>query len=138
MTRIMSCALIAALTSLMASAAPARAQLARTFVSAAGGNDANDCSRAAPCRTFQGAHDRTIDAGEIIVLNAGHYGPVLITKSISILNDSAGEASISVGGGVVAIIINARRPAQFICAASPSWVTSSAAAAGSDSTPVSR
>jgi hypothetical protein len=34
--------------------APAQAQLARTFVSSLG-NDANDCGRPTPCRTFQRA-----------------------------------------------------------------------------------
>ena len=86
---------------------PAHAQLARTFVSAARGDDGHECSRATPCRTFQAAHDKTIDQGEIIVLAPGSYGPVLITKSISIINDGTGEVSIAVEGDTAAIVVNA-------------------------------
>src|SRR5207302_3494871 len=67
--------------------APAHAQLARTFVSAATGNDVNDCNRLTPCRTFQSAHDKTFANGEITVLDPGGYGAVTITKTISIVND---------------------------------------------------
>jgi len=88
-------------------AAPAQAQLSRTFVSAASGNDANNCDRPTPCRTFQGAHNKTNDLGEIIVLDAGGYGSVDITKSISIVNDGVGEASILVSGGATGIAIDA-------------------------------
>ena len=85
----------------------AQAQLARTVVSAASGNDANDCSRATPCRTFQTAHDKTLSDGEVTVLDPGGYGGLTITKSISIVNDGVGEASILVSGGAVGIVINA-------------------------------
>src|SRR5262249_48919228 len=76
--------------------APARAQLSRTFVSAAIGSDANNCDRPTPCRSFQGAHDKTNPDGEITVLDTGGYGTVAVTKSISIVNDGIGEASILV------------------------------------------
>src|SRR5262249_50037871 len=94
-------------------AVPAQAQLSRTFVSAASGNDANNCDRATPCRTFQGAHDKTNPDGEITVLDSGGYGAVTITKSISIVNDGAGEASILVSGGVTGITINGG-PAAYV------------------------
>src|SRR5215470_10395168 len=68
-------------------AAPARAQLARTYVSAASGNDAN---RLTPCRTFQAAHDKTLAKGEITVLDPGGYGAVTIGKTITITNDGVG------------------------------------------------
>src|SRR5262249_23107685 len=64
----------------------AKAQSARTFVSSFG-NDANDCSRSTPCRTFQAAHDKTFDQGVITVLDPGGYGAVIISKSLSIVND---------------------------------------------------
>ena len=86
--------------------APAQAQLSRTFVSAAIGSDANNCDRATPCRSFQGAHDKTNADGEITVLDTGGYGTVAVTKSISIVNDGIGEASILVSGGVTGITIN--------------------------------
>src|SRR5262249_46240405 len=85
---------------------PAEAQLARTFVSSFG-NDANDCGRPAPCRTFQRAHDNTLPLGEITVLDPGGYGAVTITKGISIINDGVGEAGLLVSGGGVGITVNA-------------------------------
>src|SRR5262249_27487403 len=90
----------------MHAALPAQAQLARTFVSAATGNDANDCNRPTPCRTFQRAHDATFDQGEIAVLDTGGYGAVTISKSISIVSE-VGEASILVSGGATGITVNA-------------------------------
>src|SRR5919199_6894899 len=98
---------LGALLALALGASPAQAQLARTFVSAANGNDANDCNRATPCRTFQTAHDKTFDQGEITVLDPGGYGAVTITKSIAIINDGVGEAGVLVSGGATGIIINA-------------------------------
>jgi len=87
-------------------AAPAQAQLARTFVSSLG-NDANDCGRATPCRTFQRAHDQALALGEITVLDPGGYGAVTITKNISIINDGVGEAGVLVSGAGTAITVNA-------------------------------
>jgi hypothetical protein len=86
--------------------APAQAQLARTFVSSLG-NDANDCGRPTPCRTFQRAHDNTLGNGEITVLDPGGYGAATITKTISIINDGVGEAGALVSGGFTGITISA-------------------------------
>src|SRR5262249_14023927 len=90
------------------SAAPAHAQLARSFVSGLG-NDANapNCARTTPCRTFQVAHDNTLPLGEITVLDPGSYGSVNITYGISIINDGVGEAGALVSGGAVDITVNA-------------------------------
>ncbi|HKA72186.1 MAG TPA: hypothetical protein VKE26_10285 [Xanthobacteraceae bacterium] len=87
--------------------APAEAQLARTFVSAATGNDANNCDRPTPCRTFQVAHNNTLANGEITVLDPGGYGAVSINKTISIINDGVGEAGTLVSGGLIGISISA-------------------------------
>jgi hypothetical protein len=86
--------------------APAQAQLARTYV-AAGGNDANDCDRLTPCRTFQRAHDATMAGGGITVLGSADYQPVTISKAISIVNDGIAEAGIRVSFGAIGITINA-------------------------------
>jgi len=92
---------------LAASAGPAQAQLARTFVSSFG-SDANDCNRLTPCRTFQRAHNTTLANGEITVLDPGGYGAVTITKTISIINDGVGEAGVLVSGdGAVGITVTA-------------------------------
>jgi hypothetical protein len=107
MIKAISPLFIIALLAVCLDVAPAHAQLSRTFVSAAIGNDANNCDRPTPCRTFQGAHNKTNTDGEITVLDAGGYGSLNITKSISIVNDGVGEASILVSGGGTGITINA-------------------------------
>jgi hypothetical protein len=68
---------------LLLQAAPAQAQASRTWVSGVG-DDANPCSRTAPCKTFAGAISRTAVNGEINCLDAGGFGAVTITKSITI------------------------------------------------------
>jgi len=70
-------------------------------------NSASFCHCTTPCRTFAMAHANTLADGEITVLDPGDYGGLTITKSISINNDSGGEASITVSGGTTGIIINA-------------------------------
>jgi hypothetical protein len=66
--------------------APVRAQATRTWVSGVG-DDANPCSRTAPCKTFAGAISKTAARGEISVLDPGGFGAVTITKSITINGD---------------------------------------------------
>ncbi len=61
----------------------AYAQSTRTWVSGVG-DDANPCSRTAPCKTFAGAISKTAAAGEIDALDPGGYGALTITKSITI------------------------------------------------------
>jgi hypothetical protein len=61
-------------------------QATRTWVSGVG-DDANPCSRTAPCKTFAGAISKTATAGEIDVLDPGGFGALTITKSISIEAD---------------------------------------------------
>ncbi len=82
----------------------ASAQATRTWVSGVG-DDANPCSRTAPCKTFAGAISKTAAGGEINVLDPGGFGGVTITKSISIISASD-EAGVLVSG-TNAIIINA-------------------------------
>jgi hypothetical protein len=89
------------------SPAPAQAQIPFTFVSAATGHDNNNCNRHTPCRTFQRAHDHTLPLGEVTVLDPGEYGPVHITKAISITNDGVGEVGVLVSGGHTGITIAA-------------------------------
>jgi len=96
---------LAILTALTCSASLASAQATRTWVSGVG-DDANPCSRTAPCKTFAGAISKTAAAGEINVLDPGGFGGVTITKSISIINDGVGSAGVLVSG-TNAIIVNA-------------------------------
>src|SRR6266851_2303090 len=97
--------------------ASAQAQLVRTCVSMAKGNDANsasNCHCTTPCRTFATAAANTLADGEITVLDPGDYGGVNILRSISINNDSGGEASITVSGGTTGIIVNAPNGAGYV------------------------
>ena len=80
----------------MLDAAPAQAQATRTWVSGVG-NDANPCSRTAPCQTFAGAIAKTAAAGEINCLDPGGFGAVTITKAITISCD-IGTAGVLVSG----------------------------------------
>jgi Right handed beta helix region len=79
----------------------AHAQATRTWVSGVG-DDANPCSRTAPCKTFAGAISKTAPSGEINVLDPGGFGAVTITKSITIRSDHI-QAGVLVSGtnGVV-------------------------------------
>ena len=85
-------------------AVPAAGQATRTWVSGVG-DDANPCSRTAPCKTFAGAISKTAANGEINALDPGGFGGVTITKSITISSESF-EAGVLVSG-TNAIIVNA-------------------------------
>jgi hypothetical protein len=82
----------------------ANAQATLTFVSGVG-DDANPCSRTAPCLTFAGAFSKTATGGEIAVLDPGGFGPLSITKSITI--DASGQFATVMIAGSDAIDINA-------------------------------
>src|SRR5687768_9127087 len=87
-------------------AAPASAQATRTWVSGVG-DDANPCSRTAPCKTFAGAISKTATAGEINCLDPGGFGGLTIIKSISIVCDYTEGGVLSAGAGVNGFVINA-------------------------------
>lgn len=82
----------------------ALAQATRTWVSGVG-DDANPCSRTAPCKTFAGAITKTAAGGEIDALDSAGYGGFTITKSITI-NGTPFQAGVLVSG-TNGIIINA-------------------------------
>jgi len=84
------------LFALMASTAGATAQ--RTFVSVTG-VDTNACSVTAPCRSFAAALAQATAGGEIIVVDSGGYGPVVINKPVSIAAPSGVYAGVSVFSG---------------------------------------
>jgi hypothetical protein len=100
MRTILRAAATCAVTMLLVGS-PAYAQATRTWVSGVG-DDANPCSRTAPCKTFAGAISKTAAFGEINVLDPGGFGAVTITKSIRIISDHI-EAGVLVSGtnGVV-------------------------------------
>ena len=82
----------------------AQAQATRTWVSGVG-DDANPCSRTAPCKTFAGAISKTAADGEIDALDPGGFGGVTITKSITIDGSTTGEAGL-LNSGFTGIIVN--------------------------------
>jgi hypothetical protein len=89
----------------------AQAQATRTWVSGVG-DDANPCSRTAPCKTFAGAISKTATCGEISVLDPGGFGAVTITKSITINGD--GTLAGILAAGTNGIIINGTTTSDVI------------------------
>jgi hypothetical protein len=104
-------AVVAIFSCLGLNSTPASAQVARTWVSGVG-DDANPCSRTAPCKTFSGAISRTAAGGEINCVDAGGFGVLMITRAISI-RCSGGEAGI-LASGTDGIIINASPGDQVV------------------------
>jgi hypothetical protein len=110
-------ALLGALFVVGLAIAPAHAQATRTWISGVG-DDANPCSRTAPCKTFAGAISKTTAGGEIDVLDPGGFGALTITKAItldggggqvaSILVAGSNGINISAGAGDVVILRNLR------------------------------
>jgi len=96
--RSLSMGIIAIACGLLADAVPARAASPVTWVSGTGTN-AGSCPVTAPCKTFQYAHNQTSINGSINVLSPGSFGPLTITKPISIVADGV-EAAI-LGGGAI-------------------------------------
>ena len=82
----------------------AHAQATRTWVSGVG-DDANPCSRTAPCKTFAGAISKTATCGEISVLDPGGFGAVTITKGITI--NGTGTLAGILSAGTNGVIVNA-------------------------------
>jgi hypothetical protein len=87
------------------------AQATRTWVSGVG-DDANPCSRTAPCKTFAGAIAKTAAGGEISALDPGGFGGVTINKSMT-LNGDGNLTSILVSGQN-GITINAQQPTDVV------------------------
>lgn len=96
--------IVATIPLLALSVVSAEAQATRTWVSGVG-DDANPCSRTAPCKTFAGAISKTAPKGEINALDPAGFGAVTITKSITI-DGGAGIAGVLVSG-TNAIVISA-------------------------------
>jgi hypothetical protein len=95
-------AFVATLSSVPADAQP----FFLTFVSGLG-SDSNPCTRTQPCLTFAHALVNTNAGGEIDVLDPGDYGPIVINKGISIVNDGVGTVGIRAMSNGTAIEINA-------------------------------
>jgi len=103
MRRITILAITAGFLFPLMATAPANAQATRTWVSGVG-DDANPCSRTAPCKTFAGALSKTAAGGEINCLDPGGFGGVSPNKSMTI-SCEAGTAGIA-SSGITAINFN--------------------------------
>jgi hypothetical protein len=76
----------------------------RTFVSTAG-NDANPCTLSQPCRNFGAAVAAVASGGEVVALDSGGYGPVTISKAVSLVAPLGVHAAIAPTSGT-AIEVN--------------------------------
>jgi hypothetical protein len=86
--------------------APAQAERDRVFV-ASYGNDSNPCTFGSPCKTFQRAHDTVAAGGEVTAIDSAGFGPLIITKAVTITSPNGIEAGIATPSGDTAITINA-------------------------------
>jgi hypothetical protein len=98
MKRLHSAATLATFaTTAMLLATTASAQATRTWVSGTG-DDANPCSRTAPCKTYAGAISKTAPAGEINCIDPGGFGALTITKSLTIDCEGVSNGGVLVAG----------------------------------------
>jgi hypothetical protein len=88
-------------------ASQAGAQASRTWVSGLG-DDLNPCARTLPCMTFSAALAETEAGGQISAIDPGDFGPVTITKAVtidvsnvkgSVLNTSSSAIVVDAGAG---------------------------------------
>src|ERR1700759_1347561 len=85
--KIISCLKIALAAFFFAAMTTAvQAQATRTWVSGVG-DDANPCSRTAPCKTYAGAISKTAAHGKITCLYPGDCASVPIPKSLILVCD---------------------------------------------------
>jgi hypothetical protein len=85
--------------------APANAR-ARVFV-ASYGNDSNPCTFGSPCKTFQQAVNVVDAGGEVTAIDSAGFGPINITKAVTITSPDGVEAGIVPTAGGNAITIDA-------------------------------
>jgi hypothetical protein len=97
--------LLAAALACSLASAPAHAR-ARVFV-ASYGNDSNPCTFGSPCKTFQQAVTIVDAGGEVTAIDSAGFGPITITKAVTITSPAGVEAGIVPNPGGDAIDINA-------------------------------
>src|SRR5712691_7704112 len=88
------------------------AQASRTWVSGVG-DDANPCSRTAPCKTWAGAISKTAPGGEIDALDPGGFGAVTITKAIT-LDGGGGQVASVLVSGTNGIVVQANAASDVV------------------------
>jgi hypothetical protein len=109
MTKIVSLFMITAALACSTFARPAHAAPARDRVFVASyGNDSNPCTFGSPCKTFQHAHDVVAAGGEITAIDSAGFGPISITKAVTVTSPAGVEAGIVPVAGGNAITVNAQ------------------------------
>ena len=98
-------AVLAAALACSLATTPAHAR-ARVFV-ASYGNDSNPCTFGSPCKTFQQAVNAVDAGGEVTAIDSAGFGPINITKAVTITSPDGVEAGIVPAAGGNAITINA-------------------------------
>jgi Pro-kumamolisin, activation domain/Divergent InlB B-repeat domain len=98
---------IESVTAMFSSSGGGGGPSSQTFVSATLGNDSNPCTRMSPCLTFAAALAQTSAGGEIVVIDPGDFGPVTITKAVSIYSDAFGAAGLIPSPGTSGIVVSA-------------------------------
>jgi len=78
----------------------------RTWVSPAG-LDTNPCTREQPCRNFAAAITAVAAGGEVVALESAGYGPVTITKSVTIVAPAGVHAAIAPASGAAITVSSA-------------------------------
>jgi hypothetical protein len=86
-------------------AVPAQAQRDRVFV-ASYGSDSNPCTYGSPCKTFQNAVDVVAAGGEVTAIDSAGFGPLTITKAVTITSPAGVEAGIVPNSGFDAVYID--------------------------------
>ena len=115
---------------LIALTGAAHAQATRTWVSGVG-DDANPCSRTAPCKTYAGAISKTARDGEISTLDPGGFGAVTLTKSITINGGGTGQGYGSILAALTnGVIINITDPADTRKTVRLNWLDINGASTG--------
>jgi hypothetical protein len=110
MFNFQTCAALAAISTAFGFCAPAQAGNAISAWVSGYGQDVSGCGpQTTPCRTFQYAHDNVLgpNGGDILVRDSGSFGPLTITKSVSVINDGVGTAGTGAPSGQIAVSINA-------------------------------
>jgi hypothetical protein len=103
--------LLAAMMVSLCISTPGVAQATRTWVSGVG-DDANPCSRTAPCRTWAGTISKTAPHGEMDSLDPGGFGAITITKGM-LLDGGGGQVSSIVNSATNAVVV-AAGPADVV------------------------
>jgi hypothetical protein len=91
---------------LLACGAAARAQ-SQVFVSAATGNDANQCTRSMPCLTLAGGLTHVQAGGTVTALDSGEYGSMTVNQSVQIEAAPGVRASVTATGASYGVTVNA-------------------------------